>query len=57
VESTCGQFFPGNVFQASHNSASMANIAYFEVPADDLKQAQKFYHDLLGWEFIPTDVP
>lgn len=35
----------------------MANIAYFEVPADDLKRAEKFYHDLLAWEFIPTDVP
>jgi predicted enzyme related to lactoylglutathione lyase len=35
----------------------MANIAYFEVPADDLKRAQKFYHDLLGWEFMPYDIP
>lgn len=38
-------------------SPSMSNIAYFEVPVDDLKRARKFYSDLLGWEFMPTDVP
>jgi uncharacterized protein len=35
----------------------MSNIAYFEVPVDDLKRARKFYQNLLGWEFMPTDVP
>lgn len=35
----------------------MSNIAYFEVPADDVKRAKKFYTELLGWEFMPTQVP
>jgi predicted enzyme related to lactoylglutathione lyase len=35
----------------------MSNIAYFEVPADDLQRARKFYQDLLGWEFMQNDVP
>lgn len=35
----------------------MSNLAYFEVPVDDLKRARKFYSELLGWEFMPTDVP
>src|SRR5512136_507478 len=32
----------------------MANIAYFEVPADNVDRAKKFYHDLLGWKIEPT---
>ncbi|HOP67810.1 MAG TPA: VOC family protein [Methanoregulaceae archaeon] len=35
----------------------MSNIAYFEVPADDLKRAKKFYTEILGWEFNPSQVP
>jgi len=35
----------------------MSNIAYFEVPADDVKRAKKFYAEILGWEFIPSQVP
>ncbi len=35
----------------------MSNIAYFEVPADDVHRAMKFYTELLGWDFIPTQVP
>lgn len=35
----------------------MSNIAYFEVPADDVKRAKKFYTELLGWDFIRTQVP
>lgn len=38
-------------------SESMPNIAYFEVPADDVKRAKKFYAEILGWEFIPSQVP
>jgi predicted enzyme related to lactoylglutathione lyase len=38
-------------------SGSMPNIAYFEVPADDVKRAKKFYAEILGWEFIPTQIP
>ena len=32
----------------------MANIAYFEIPADDVARAKKFYHSLLGWKIGPT---
>jgi hypothetical protein len=35
----------------------MSNIAYFEVPADDVKRAKKFYTELLGWDFMKTEVP
>jgi predicted enzyme related to lactoylglutathione lyase len=35
----------------------MSNISYFEVPADDLKRARKFYTHVLGWDFAPTEVP
>ena len=32
----------------------MANIAYFEIPEDNVDRAKKFYHDLLGWKIEPT---
>jgi len=32
----------------------MANIAYFEIPADNVDRAKKFYHELLGWKIEPT---
>jgi predicted enzyme related to lactoylglutathione lyase len=36
----------------------MANIAYFQVPADDVGRARKFYQSLLGWKIEPdTDLP
>ena len=35
----------------------MSNIAYFEVPADDVRRAKKFYTELLGWDFMPSRVP
>jgi predicted enzyme related to lactoylglutathione lyase len=35
----------------------MPNLAYFEVPADDLKRAKKFYKGLLGWEFARNQNP
>jgi predicted enzyme related to lactoylglutathione lyase len=38
-------------------SESMSNISYFEVPADDMTRAKKFYAELLGWDFMPTRVP
>ena len=28
----------------------MAMVVYFEIPADDLVQAKKFYSELFGWE-------
>jgi predicted enzyme related to lactoylglutathione lyase len=36
----------------------MANIAYFQVPADDVGRARKFYQSLLGWKIEPdTNLP
>jgi predicted enzyme related to lactoylglutathione lyase len=35
----------------------MSNIAYFEVPADDVNRARRFYSGILGWDFTPTRVP
>ena len=32
----------------------MANIAYFEIPADNVDRAKKFYHALFGWKIEPT---
>jgi predicted enzyme related to lactoylglutathione lyase len=32
----------------------MANIAYFEIPADNVDRAKHFYHALLGWKVEPT---
>jgi predicted enzyme related to lactoylglutathione lyase len=37
--------------------ASLSNIAYFEVPADDVNRARRFYSEILGWDFTPTQVP
>ena len=35
----------------------MPNIAYFEVPADDVGRAKKFYHGLLGWNISAPGMP
>ena len=35
----------------------MSNISYFEVPADDITRAKKFYTEILGWDFVPTRIP
>lgn len=34
----------------------MANIVYFEIPADDVARAKDFYRSLLGWIIEPTRV-
>ena len=34
----------------------MANIVYFEIPADDVDRAKRFYQSLLGWKIEPTKV-
>jgi predicted enzyme related to lactoylglutathione lyase len=31
----------------------MPNIAYFQIPADDVGRARTFYHSLLGWKIEP----
>ncbi|MEW6721853.1 MAG: VOC family protein [Candidatus Micrarchaeota archaeon] len=38
----------------------MGNIAYFEIPADDLERAKKFYQKVFGWDiqkYLMTGVP
>jgi len=30
------------------------NIAYFEIPADNVDRAKQFYQSLLGWKIEPT---
>lgn len=35
----------------------MSNIGYFEVPADDISRAKRFYTEILGWDFMPSQVP
>lgn len=35
----------------------MANIAYFEIPANNVDRAKHFYHSLLGWQIEPTKAP
>jgi uncharacterized protein len=35
----------------------MPNIVYFEVPADDVERAKRFYESLLGWRIEPTGAP
>lgn len=35
----------------------MANIAYFEIPAENVDRAKHFYHSLLGWKIEPTKTP
>jgi len=32
----------------------MPNIAYFEIPANNVDRAKHFYHALLGWKIAPT---
>jgi uncharacterized protein len=35
----------------------MANIAYFEIPADNVDRAKHFYTALLGWKIAPVKSP
>jgi hypothetical protein len=32
----------------------MANIGFFDIPADDVARAKKFYRSLLGWTIEPA---
>ncbi len=31
------------------------SVGFFEVHVDDFQRAQKFYHDVFGWEFSKSD--
>jgi uncharacterized protein len=34
-----------------------ASICWFDVPADDLERAKKFYRSLFGWKFAKLSAP
>lgn len=36
---------------------NMDPIVHFEIPADDVDRAQKFYADIFGWRFQKWDMP
>lgn len=38
---------------ATKKKKTPANIVWFDVPANDLKRAQKFYSGLFGWKIKP----
>jgi predicted enzyme related to lactoylglutathione lyase len=40
-----------------HPSLFMANIAFFQIPADNIDRAKHFYRSLLGWKIAPTRTP
>ena len=35
----------------------MSKVVHFELPADDLERAQKFYTEIFGWHFQKWDGP
>ncbi|MDD1679714.1 MAG: VOC family protein [Methanomicrobiales archaeon] len=35
----------------------MSNLAYFEVPVDNIERAKNFYSSLLNWKIEPTKTP
>lgn len=35
----------------------MGKVVHFEIPADDLTRAQKFYKDVFGWKITKTPMP
>ncbi len=41
-----------------HISQIPASVCWFEVPADDLNRAKKFYQSMFGWKFatLPTAI-
>lgn len=35
----------------------MDKVIHFEIPADNVKRADKFYSDVFGWKIISTQTP
>lgn len=35
----------------------MDKVVHFEIPADDLERAQKFYHQIFGWKIEKYPMP
>ncbi|CUQ66509.1 VOC family protein [Candidatus Nitrospira inopinata] len=44
--------------QKAKNGKTAASIVWFEIPADDIERAKKFYGSLFGWTFdkIPSPI-
>lgn len=42
------------ILSANAPCRSMANIGFFDIPADDVGRAKKFYQSLLGWKIEPV---
>jgi uncharacterized protein len=38
---------------AKKNNKTASGIVWFEIPADDLPRAKKFYNSLFGWKIAP----
>jgi predicted enzyme related to lactoylglutathione lyase len=45
--------------QKSKKSRTAASVVWFEIPADNIERAKKFYGSLFGWKFakLPTAIP
>jgi len=39
--------------KSSKSNKTPASLVWFEIPADDIKRAQKFYSSLFGWKINP----
>ncbi|HZP59478.1 MAG TPA: VOC family protein [Opitutaceae bacterium] len=37
----------------THEKAATGNVCWFEIPADNLDRAKKFYNALFGWKIMP----
>ncbi len=37
----------------AHNKTQTGNLVWFEIPADNLERARKFYSALFGWKIAP----
>ena len=41
----------------SYNIKTMDKVVHFEIPADDIERAQKFYKEIFGWGIQKIDMP
>src|SRR5512143_2113706 len=46
-----------NTFWFGYSGDFLGNVAYFEVPADDIERAKKFYKEVLGWDIKKSAMP
>lgn len=43
--------------QKTKNGKAAASVVWFEIPADDIERAKKFYGSLFGWTFDKIPAP